>query len=562
MSSRKSLSNGRRVRVSVGTFLLAIGAILNAGSAAAVSPSPASTELTLAGVINPSLIGNWWQLYQPAWWCVKGSGAACTSAELADAQTYRQLLVLPTGFTTAEYWTFRSEFTRMVEGMSGVSSELYSAHYKDKILYVGHWVAGGDLGAADAAFGGKVFSHPIRGQALTLRQDDVITAVSNFRANVLSTSNPFGVIVLFDSLADGVTANAAPPSFLGKSYGIAKCNRDDLNGTYVAAHELAHASLNFLDEYVEAGFDEMSISTLDYLTPLAVLDGSWGGWVDAIADIFGVYDINVSEILAHNGNDNMATSRYPSTVSTSGYSANPYEYEGGMFFGRGTWHDRGNNIMNSNRVKRAADDGFAYDHSSSQDQVVVQVFEHPWQAGRPNDRLRNAGPVSDWWGEFGSSTRVMMFDADKNHHFHPTLSYVVQVGWYDRQWKTCWQWDVIPYPCYDDVWTTVQKTVYPQKRTLDLKTSSLYGLAGTVQDVLCFLGVEEVSTGGGTFNLCQLTVDEMSDAFLPTFTWPVPYQEASVPATQWLTSYWWRFKTTNGTATSGYTSWSRFYRSL
>ena len=38
--------------------------------------------------------------------------------------------------------------------------------------------------------------------------------------------------------------------------------------------------------------------------------------------------------------------------------------------------------------------------------------------------------------------------------------------------------------------------------------------------------------------------------------------DVDVPATQWMTTYYWRFSTNNGQIQSGYTGWSSFYRSL
>jgi len=54
--------------------------------------------------------------------------------------------------------------------------------------------------------------------------------------------------------------------------------RADLETPYVGIHELAHATLNFLDEYIEYGFEDMNIRSLDALTPLALLDDSWEAW--------------------------------------------------------------------------------------------------------------------------------------------------------------------------------------------------------------------------------------------------------------------------------------------
>jgi hypothetical protein len=93
---------------------------------------------------------------------------------------------------------------------------------------------------------------------------------------------------------------------------------------------------------------------------------------------------------------------------------------------------------------RAADDGFSFAHSPSQQQLIDTVFGAP--PYRANDRLRNAGPKDGWPGALGPTPTVLMFDGDKNHHFHPTRRYTVQVGWYERVWAPCWR-GVLPYAC-------------------------------------------------------------------------------------------------------------------
>jgi hypothetical protein len=210
---------------------------------------------------------------------------------------------------------------------------------------------------------------------------------------------------------------------------------------------------------------------------------------------------------------------------------------------------------------RGPGDGFGFAHSGSQQRVVDTAFDG-WPR-RPNDRLRTAGPKNGWKLAFGSTTHVMLYDGDKHHHVQPTQSYVVQVGWYERHWRTCWA-GFVPYPCYDDVWTTAQKTVAPSDRYIDLKLSSLYGLVGLTQSALCAVGITEIpkSDGSGSFHLCDQDLSTVADNFLPTVRFPVPYQDVDVPASQWFTTYWWRFAATNAATTSGYTGWSSFYRSL
>ena len=316
------------------------------------------------------------------------------------------------------------------------------------------------------------------------------------------------------------------------------------------AHELAHAGLNYLDEYAEQGLENTQHQAFDVLTPLALFDWSWGGFVDAITNFLGVYSYNISEVLANNGNDNVTTRAVPAP-STRRASGADYAYQGGMFFGLGTWHMPGANLMDDNNVMRGRDDGFAYAHSPSQQRVI----DHAFGGGirRPNDRLRNAGPMSGWPLAFGSTTHVMLFDGDKNHHFQPTQSYSCRSAGTSGSWHTCWG-GPFPYPCYDDVWTTARKL----------------GLAGVPVDQPADVVARTASSswrstwsaprastrsprGGGTIRLCDQDLDTIADNFLPTVNFPVPYQDVSVPASQWITTYWWRFGTWNGRTTSGYT---------
>ena len=507
------------------------------------------------GVLGGGVVG----FLNLPWKCVHSNGHACSYSELSNGY-YKQVVILSSGYADSERDTFFADFDSTVSLMTSQAGTSWSETRAAQILYIAYFSGGGALGTPQAAFGAKVATHPIRGFALSLSQSSVYSKIDSIRVTDLPALRPFGVAVLFNTFQNPVTANAAPPSFVNKPFGVAKYTRFDLRNAYVPTHELAHASLNFLDEYVEAGFQDLSIKQFDAATPLVLFDWSWGGFVNAINDLMGVYDYNLSEILAHNGNDNMSTNASVTTVGTPGYGGQYYGYEGGMFFGRGTWHQAGNNLMNSNFVMRGADDGFGYGHSPSQQQVIDNAFDGGIR--RPNDRLRNAGPKNGWPLVFGSQTHVMLFDGDKNHHFHPTQWYAVQVGWYDRQWKTCWQWGVVPYPCYDDVWKTAQTSVWSQYRALNLPMSSAYGLAKLAQQLVCAVGINEVNSGGGTIRLCDQNLDTIANNFLPTLSFSVPYQDVNVPASQWFTTYWWRFSTNNGKAQSGYTGWSSFYRSF
>ncbi len=496
------------------------------------------------------------------WKCEHYDHRVCTNAELANPY-YKQIPIFSAGFQDGDRITFFNAFDAIIDSAVGAGAgNVWTVQKKAQLLFIGYFTGGGALADPTSTFGAEVMVHPIRGWGLTLRQDDVYTKIGQMQAGEINNLRPFAAGVLFNTMQNPVTANASPPSFVAKPYGVAKFTLHDAEQSpYVVTHELAHAGLNYVDEYTESGLENTNIKSFDVLTPLVQIDGTWGGWCAAVSNFLGVFSIQISEILANNGNDNVTTSRYPSTVTTPGYSGEDYAYQSGFFFGLGTWHMPGANLMDDNNVTRGTDDGFAYAHSPAQQRVIDYAFGDHTRV-RPNDRLLNAGPVNGWPLEFGSTTHVMLRDADKYHQFQPTQSYSVQVGWYERNWKTCWA-AFIPYPCYDSVWTTAQKTVGKTTRSINFQMSAAYALISLAQNLLCELGITEINmSGGGKFQLCQSDLNTISSAFLPTVVFNIPYQDLDVPASQWLTTYWWRFSTNNGAIQSGWTGWSSFYRSL
>jgi hypothetical protein len=525
--------------------------------------SHADTLGTLAKVrfeLSPTLAA---QLLLVQSKCEHWDHSACSASEWTNPSK-KQILIFSAGFTDGERSRFFQVFDEIIDSsVSANAGTVWSVQKKDQLLFIGYFTGGGSLDSPQSTFGSHVMVHPIRGYGLTLRQDDVYAKINELKSGgELPNLRPFVAGVLMNTEQNPVTANASPPSFVDKPFGVAKFTIHDAEKSpYVVTHELAHAGLNFVDEYTEKGLENTNIKSFDVLTPLVQLDGTWGGFVNAISNFFGVYSVQISEILANNGNDNMSTSRYPSTVGTTGYDAPDYKYESGMFFGRGTWHMAGANLMDDNNVTRGPDDGFAYAHSPAQQRVIDRAFGNTASV-RPNDRLLNAGPVSGWPLAFGSTTHVMLRDADMYHQFQPTQSYSVQVGWYERNWKVCWA-VFVPYPCYDSVWTTAQKTVGRAKRSIDFKMSAAYGLISLAQNLLCELGITEINmSGNGKFQLCQQDLSTITDAFLPTVKFNIPYRDLDVPASQWMTTYWWRFSTNNGSIQSGFTGWSSFFRSL
>lgn len=495
---------------------------------------------------------------QLQWTCKTGAGQVCTANQLSQPSTYRQVLVLPTGYNNDEYDKFFADAEQLRVSTSDPPGELvFTEQQRDRILYITYWIAGSDLtNLPTANFGAAVLEHPIRGYALSLAPDRVYTTVDGLRAT-LTWLDPNATVVLYDTDAKGAVASASEPSFTQRKYGIARIARNDVGSSYVGPHELGHAMLSYVDEYVEPGLENMNIAGFDVLTPFLLFNGSWASLQTAVGDLLGLYDLRMSEILANNGADNVSTSRYPSTVS-SGLPQDVYEYEGGLLFGHGTFHDAGRNVMNNDLFNPQPDNGFAYAHSPAQQRIVSTAFGS--QPGRANDRLRNAGPTNRWTPAFGSDTTVMMFDADKNHRWHPTTLYQLRVGWYERVWQTCW-FGFYSYPCYTNVWRTVMKGVFPHATTVDFRVSAAYGLTSVAQDILCQIGVDTNPVPGGSIDMCSQP-DPTTWSFLPTAKFYLPYETTTVPTTQWFTTYFWSFQTYNGTYWSGWTSWSPFFRSF
>lgn len=495
--------------------------------------------------------------------CKRGDGSDCAWSDLATPGM-KQIVVLSAGYTdVTKFWT---DFDEVVNQMGGpASGNSWSVLKKNQLMYVGYFTGGGptkkptDTGPSTASFGAAVATHPVRGYALTVDQQAVISFVENRLKSSLPHLRPASVAILMDSDQAGVTANAAPPTFLHAGYpsvfyGIAKFTHHDLYDRpgYIVTHELAHATLNFLDEYIEQATKDLNVSQLDAFTGLIQLNGTWSGFVLAIQNLLGVFTIKFSDILANNGSGHLANTRYPALVATSGFPGLEYGTEGGMFFGKGTFRQSGKDIM-------ASGGEFAYDHTPQQKASMESQFGQGAQ--RPNDHVRTVGPNS-WPFNFGQSTQVMWFDGHKNSIAQPTISYKVKVGWNERHWHTCWAL-FIPYPCYDDVWSEASKTVTPQRRSIDLRLTTVYNLATALQTLLCEMGLDSTLKDAiGGIDVCAQPLATVAANFLPTFVFPLPYEFTEAPTTQWMTTYYWKVQTNNGKYISGYTGWSSFFRSF
>ncbi|MDX1409303.1 MAG: hypothetical protein R3330_14250, partial [Saprospiraceae bacterium] len=341
------------------------------------SRSGRTTDLSFSGDIytaSRELFVN-----RPSYWCWKvqvhptrggNTLVECPATELGNAGIYRQVLIMPTGYTatTTDYDQFRTDAGDMILRMAGFDS-LFTGMHKDRILYVIYWIPGYPLPALNstrstANFGARIYDHPVRAaNGLTLRNEDVVSAVTSFRSNYLSSSDPIAVVVHFNSGDTAAsTPNAVMPSLnvgAGRDrYGIVRIDRSQSNSGRIPTHELAHAGLNFVDEYCEGspGGCDLDIRYLDPFTSLLRLGTTFGSWFDTAST---AYSVKLSEILANNGWDNVAT--------TWNLPGNTYLAQGGMFFGKGVWTDEGANIMSDGSTQ-----GRGTIHTASQLGVVQQ----------------------------------------------------------------------------------------------------------------------------------------------------------------------------------------------
>ena len=311
-----------------------------------------------------------------------GDVVTAPASEVSQPGKYRQVLVLPAGYTASDHDKYFSDIDKMIHKNGNLPDPVYTRKYRDRIIYIVHWMPGGKLGTNTANFGATTYTHPTRGGlAFTLRNPDVIAKVGDLQRTSIPSLAPIGVVTVFN-FDDEATAYASPPTLLRQTFGIARISSNDIaHKKGRPAHELAHGSLNFLDEYIEPSLQGWDIGDVDYLTAAILPDGSWGSVRDAWESLITNYQIRLSEILADNGSGNISTRRYPATVSNNppAYSLFKYENEGGMFFESGTFHDGGNNMMNNDRITKdtplkSDGDRFAYDHNRAQKYVLNQVY--------------------------------------------------------------------------------------------------------------------------------------------------------------------------------------------
>ena len=496
-------------------------------------------------------------IHVPTLKCINGRRQVCSFLEINRPEIYKQILLVPVGYQAHEKGRFELDVERFVFAMSETDPNIYSRRYINNLLYVSMWMPDSGLESQQTNFDAKLQAHPTRRFMATANQSKVLAFTDRLMREEWVRPVAVNLIYNFDSPLEEAAASAVTPNFLQRPYGIAKIMRNDLNNTYVAPHEVAHAALNFLDEYTEQGMENINIRTLDVLTPLVVLDGSLDAFFRALKNVLGVYSYRISEVLAANGNENLDVVSQPNRVGQSGAASPNFDYEGGMFFGRGTYHQRGRNMMNGNNASKGPDDGFAMTHSTNQNNLIDAYFAN--RSYRANDRLRLVGPFGTWGSQFGSNTQVVFFDADKNHRVQPTQTYEVQVGYYSRDWKVCWA-AIIPYPCYDNRWTAYTRNAVAAVETLSLETSAAYAVAQLAQRAFCGLGLSSLVSLPNGLDLCSQSIESLANGFLPAWRFVTPYQTMAVELPQAFSTYYFRVRSYNGQWHSNFTGWGSFQR--
>lgn len=481
------------------------------------------------------------------------SGGSIDCRESMSAAGRPVIWVLSTGYSGLEQAQFELDVERVSnsffrsQSWAGARYASYNsrADRNSSLIFRSHFTPGGALGSATSKFSSSIVRHPFRQTQWNMAMDhaQVVEEVLRFRKQNGELSHPVATVVLFNDdrgELDGVGANAALPSTISQSFGIAKFTRGALrapNPNYVVVHEIAHALLDFADEYIESTLAGVSIQSIDKIT---FLTQGFGG---AIRVLFGIHQLRLSEIIAGNSFDNVDVTEYPSRVGENSDHLH-YSAQGGMFFGRGTYHFPEANLMSS-RSDVSHGDSELFQHSRPQDQNISDFFHETTELPRVNDRIRIAGPYP-WFGSLaGRGTELVVYDGDKNHRFHPTQQYRVQVSFRSRR---------------KGEWVTIERDYNPSDSFIRVDQTGLMKLARVAQDVACFFTQNKLNVAGQ--RLCSMNLNQVVGSFLPSLDFRVPYQRFRVELPEWFTYYYIRVATVSRGGVSSFTGWHRIHRSF
>ncbi len=522
------------------------------------------------------------------WTCTTGDGLPCDEA-LTDLSSYRQILTVPTGYESQIDFEMQADLLRtdmsnpIVAAWPGVAptpdptrepewwedprwyedreNHVWSVLQRERLLYLTYWVEGAPLGDPDnpAAFNARLKANFLRPGDQFLRYDiELVESLTSELQAACTGLDPLAVVTLFEvsGFIGGKSPNATLPGRSGRPYGMigfANSVLDNQSGYldgqlgYLGAHEVGHAAMNWGDEYLEGALKNTHVKDIDIFTPFLI----WGQGPDVLLSILGVYPMRMSEILYANGQDNVSVTEYPARVSSGSALVGSEEFlHEGAYFGGGLYRYEQEGVMGH--------DYFALNLTPPQTRLMNTAFGTG--PVRANDRLVNAGPPSGFGLHHGSPLKLMLFDEDKNHQFHPTQSYDVQVEWTEAYWNVCQMtgWPFWYYYCIETESKSFEKTFTATRNKVNMDDSDLWSLGVWVVDLLCWssgsfdlFGVNVCDTGG--LNGAGEALGAGRDIYLP-------YQELYVPTPTPRQNYYWRFRSNNGTETSGWTGWSRVYR--
>ena len=151
----------------------------------------------------------------------------------------------------------------------------------------------------------------------------------------------------------------------------------------------------------------------------------------------------------------------------------------------------------------------------------------------------------------------MVLDPDKNHPFHPTTSYNVQVG-YNELYATFCKMSRWPYASYPCLRTQVRYDYYteiaPVEDVTAIDESKMWEMGQVFAGLFC-------DPEDSTTNLCSEDMHDIKDG-LGLFDMYLPYQRISIPIRQPATYYYWSVGTVNDVGYSFLTLPSKVLRSL
>lgn len=509
-----------------------------------------------------------------AWTCRTGDGRPCDEAVQGDISAYRQILVFPIGYQDRRF--FQAEAEELRTDMVDIDiadiydyygetykSTMWSSVHRERLLFLTYWVPGGAVDSDDTAFEGQLIDHPIRlgDYRLKVNESLVDGQVETLKESCPSL-DPISVVAFFDVTGlPEPTANATPPIYMKRSFGIARISNRFLGYHYVPPHELGHAAMGWFDEYVEPSLRGVNVREFDRLSPLFIFDQ---GLVTAALDVLEIYNMEVSEILLANGADNVSLVENPGRVTPEGaLGSEPYEQEG-AYFGAGVYR-----YMEDQENLMSAEWGVPDQYRQSPVQQRLMNTAFGTGPVRTNDRLVNAGPPSGFALAVGPSWNVMLFDEDKNHRWHPTKRYDIEVQWKEQNWAICKMtvWPFSDYPCLKTETRTVRKSVEPTRELTSIDKNAIVKFGNWALALLCKRGDIMVSDlgieAGGDINLCE--AGGIDSLLTETFFFKsvyLPYQFATIPTPRPFTRYLWRFRSDNGVVESDWTNWSSLERGL